>query len=71
MVTYLETKMDSSAQPKWISPRAQGNQPQAASIVNRRSDWTSSCGDMDFYVAATTTILGCLWWGRAGLCRRQ
>ncbi len=25
MVTYLETKMDSSTQPKWLSPRARGN----------------------------------------------
>ncbi len=32
IVTYLETKIDSLTQPKWLLPHAQGNKPQEASI---------------------------------------
>ncbi len=61
IVTYLETKMDGLTQPNEvvIAPCARQS---ATGGFNWRSDWTSSCGDMDFYVAATATILGCFWW---------
>ncbi len=36
---------------------------------NRRSDWTFRRGDIDFWVLATTTILGCFLWRLAGLWR--
>ncbi len=57
IVTYLETKMDSSTQPKWLSPRARGNQPQEASIGGLIGPPVVEIW-IFMYIAATMTILG-------------
>ncbi len=61
IVTYLETKMDSLTQPKWLLPRAQGNQPQEASIGGLIGPPVVEIW-IFMYIAATMTILGCFWW---------